>query len=84
MSLSELFSTEPVFGIQWAEDSSLNAEARTLSARRAALTRMARAYVEYYLAETPSEKAVQRPDLSEDSAEDIAFGRSDCDFLFRD
>ena len=84
MSLSELSSAEPVFGIHWDADASISAEVRTQIARRAAITRRARAYVDYYLAETVTDISDRRRVLSEDSADDIAFGRCDCDFLFRD
>lgn len=83
MSLSELSLSQPYFGSQWDDGLTQTAESRTADARRAALARRARVYVDLYLAEAKELPQSHRL-LSEDTAADIAFGRSDCDFLFRD
>ncbi len=89
MSLTEMHLPPPFFGFSWDGsfwEGSLpeTAEARMTRARRAALARRARAFVELYLSEAVLELSQNPIVLSDDNAADIAFGRSDCDFLFRD
>jgi hypothetical protein len=79
MSPSQFFSDTP-----WGDEQANATETRTADARRAALTRRARAYVEQYLAKSMPELTGDNSTYFQDNADDIAFGRSDCDFLFRD
>jgi hypothetical protein len=84
MSLTEISPAQFFFGTPWGVEFPIETEIRTADARRAALTRQARAYVEHYLARETLELTGANPTSFQDNADDIAFGRSDCDFLFRD
>jgi hypothetical protein len=84
MSLTEMSPTQLFFSSPWGEELANDTETRTAHARRAALIRRARAYVDQYLAKATPELTGDNSTNFEDNADDIAFGRSDCDFLFRD
>lgn len=60
------------------------AEMRTARARRAAITRRARLYVQRYLAESAEYSPKAPAIVAVEVDDEIAFGRTDCEFLFRD
>ena len=84
MSLTEMSPPHLFFGDPLVDEPANDTETRTANARRAALTRRARAYVDQYLAKALPELTSDNSTNFQDNADDIAFGRSDCDFLFRD
>ena len=84
MSLTEMSPSLLFFGSPWGDELPNDTETRTADARRAALIRRARAYVDQYLDKAMLEQTGAHLTSFQDNADDIAFGRSDCDFLFRD
>ena len=84
MSLTEMAPPQLLFGALMFDEPANDTETRTANARRAALTRRARAYVDQYFAKALPALTSDNSTNFQDNADDIAFGRSDCDFLFRD
>ena len=84
MSLTEMSPSHLFFGSPLGDEPANHTETRTANARRAALIRRARAYVDQYFAKAMPELTSDNSTCFQDNADDIAFGRSDCDFLFRD
>ena len=84
MSLAENLLQMPFADHQWEDLPTAQDEGSTRSARRAALVRTARHYVDQFMAVGALDAIAQSRLDTVTSADDIAFGRSDCDFVFRD
>ncbi len=84
MSFAEDVLQPPFVAHTWEELTIAHDETTTRWARRAALVRTARRYVDQFMAVGGLDANAQGYLETETSADDIAFGRSDCDFVFRD
>lgn len=84
MNRAEALSFQPEFKGFPDEDALAASELRTATARRAALTRRARHYVQRYLTESVGQGPKMQVIVPLEIDDDIAFGRTDCEFLFRD
>ena len=84
MSLEENAMHTPFFVQLWEDLPTVQDESATQSARRAALARAARRYVDLFMAVGAFDVTADPGLQIVSSADDIAFGRSDCDFVFRD
>ncbi len=63
---------------------SVEFDARTAEAHREYLRRRARLYLANFLTESENNHAILGKPEKAETADDIDFGRSDCEFLFRD
>ncbi len=72
--------------MDWPHNEVVNpaAEAVTTHARRENLRRRARLQLALYLAEGENTQHLLKLEPQAETADDIDFGRSDCEFLFRD
>jgi hypothetical protein len=84
MSLAENAFNISLFDGLWDEPPTVPDEGATRLAKRAALVRKARHYVDQFMAVGALDGTAQDGIEAVTIADDIAFGRSDCDFVFRD
>jgi len=84
MSLTQI--SHGSLSVDWPHNDGVNLESDVLTtqARRENLRRRARLQLALYLAEGENSQHMLTLNLPAESADDIDFGRSDCEFLFRD
>jgi len=84
MSLMQISHSS--LSVDWPHNDGVNVEtdAVTAQARRENLRRRARLQLAHFLAEGENTQHMLKRKVPAESADDIDFGRSDCEFLFRD
>ena len=84
MSLIEVNHGSAWMDWSHSEAASMGSDERTHAARRETLRRRARLYLANYFAEGEQTDPLLKENAPAETADDIDFGRSDCEFLFRD
>jgi hypothetical protein len=84
MSLIEVSQGSAWMDWSHSEGASSGSDDRTHAARRETLRRRARLHLANYFAEGEQTDPMVKETAPVETADDIDFGRSDCEFLFRD